>query len=171
MYAAQARIRVQRVYGAFMAGTRAGHVAATFPDMNGRYAPSSFFTGVLARDLLDNPLSIHYLHRVLAFVLLAHAIATLFALRTDRSALRLASYVYLGAVAGQIVLGALTVVLHMPIPVAVAHQGGAYVVFSAALMLCHAAAGAGAVSPTQPTQPSTDADGGEAGWAVKLGQR
>ena len=38
-------LMLQLCYGAFMAGTHAGLYYASFPDMNGRFAPSAFFTG------------------------------------------------------------------------------------------------------------------------------
>jgi cytochrome c oxidase assembly protein subunit 15 len=135
---------LQLVYGAFMAGTRAGYVAATFPDMNGRYAPRAFFTsGSLLRDLLDNPLSIHYVHRVLGVVVLAYVtILALLVLRQCRIELRAAGYLVLAAALGQLTLGVLTVVLRIPTAVAVAHQAGAYILCSAALLLTHAALGA-----------------------------
>lgn len=163
---------LQLFYGALMAGTRAGHVAATFPDMNGHYGPSGFFTGVWARDLLDNPMSIHYLHRALALLVLVHAVAAVVAIRRAPLEQRVPALLYLGAVLGQGALGALTVVLHMPIPVAVAHQGGAYIVCSAALLFCHSVWGAPGTSAIVPA--GTDADGGAAGqgpWAVRLDPR
>ena len=151
---------LQLVYGAFMAGTRARHVSSTFPDMNGRYAPGWFFSSSsLAANLLDNPLSIHYLHRVLGFAVLAYAIAAVLWLHRRGAEVRLASYGLLGAVLGQLALGALTVVLGVPVPVAVAHQSGAYIVCAAAVALCHAAWGA---RETRSVAPATAdaADGG-----------
>jgi cytochrome c oxidase assembly protein subunit 15 len=134
---------LQLVYGAFMAGTRAGYVSATFPDMNGHYAPHAFFTSAAwPRDLLDNPLSIHYLHRVLGFTILAYVALLAWALRRSRLELRAAAYLVMAAALGQLTLGALTVVLHVPVALAVAHQAGAYVLCSAALLLTHAALGA-----------------------------
>jgi heme A synthase len=47
---------------------------------------------------------------------------------------RVASYGLLAAVVGQIALGALTVMLGVPVPVAVAHQAGAYIVCTAAVV-------------------------------------
>jgi cytochrome c oxidase assembly protein subunit 15 len=130
---------LQVVYGAFMAGTRAGYLAATFPDMNGHYAPSYFFTGDIARSLVSNPLTIHYLHRVLAFVLLGYAAWVAIALRTAGPSLRASAWFFLGAVLGQGVLGVMTVMLRVPVGVAVVHQGGAYVLCGAAVLLLHAA--------------------------------
>lgn len=138
-------LALQLLYGAFVAGTRAGHVAATFPDMNGRYAPSAFFvTGSLTRDLFENPLSIHYVHRALALVVLLHACAVVAVVWKRGQAVRVSALLYLAAILGQVSLGALTVILHVPTPVAVAHQGGAYVACSAAVFLAHAALGASA---------------------------
>lgn len=134
----------QVIYGAFMAGTHAGLVASTFPDMNGRYAPGHFFTGALLRDLLDNPLSIHYVHRALGFGLLLYTVGLVIAVRREPADLRAAA-LFLGlATLGQGALGALTVLLRVPVGVAVAHQGGAYVLCSAAVLLLHAALRSGA---------------------------
>ena len=131
-------VALQVVYGAFMAGTRAGYVAATFPDMNGYYAPSHFFSSrALGLSLLDNPLTIHYVHRVLAFALLAYVSALAWLLRGAPSAPRATAMFLLLATLGQGALGALTVVLSVPLPVAVVHQGGAYVLCSAAILFLH----------------------------------
>jgi cytochrome c oxidase assembly protein subunit 15 len=136
-------LALQIVYGAFMGGLRAGFVAATFPDMNGHYAPAWFFTtGSVWSNLLDNPLSIHYLHRLIGFVVLIYACVTWWSLRKQSSELRFACHAVLAAVIAQIALGALTVMLRVPMPVAVAHQGGAYIVCAAAVVLCHFALGA-----------------------------
>jgi cytochrome c oxidase assembly protein subunit 15 len=131
---------LQVIYGAFMAGLHAGLVAATFPDMNGSYLPGRFFTsGSLWRNLLDNPLAVHYVHRAIAFAIVLYSGVLLFALRREAAEVRATALFFALATLGQGALGALTVVLHVPVPVAVAHQGGAYVLCSAALLLMHAA--------------------------------
>jgi len=131
---------IQLVYGAFMAGLHAGHVAATFPDMNGYYAPQHFFPFSSWRlNLLDSPLTVHYLHRVLAVALLAYACVLAYVFRRSHAELRASAWFFVLAVIGQAALGALTVVLHVPMGVAVVHQGGAYVLFSAAVLFVHAA--------------------------------
>ena len=57
-----ALLAVQIVFGALMAGKHAGLVAATFPDMNGEWIPSAFLSiEPWWRDLVENPLSIHFL--------------------------------------------------------------------------------------------------------------
>ena len=133
---------IQLVYGAFMAGTQAGYLSATFPDINGHYSPAPFFTSAIGRDLLDNPLSIHYLHRALAFLVSVYVATLAVLVRRERLEVRAAAYLLLIATLGQVALGALSVVLHMPLAVAVAHQGGAYILCSAAVLLTHAVLGA-----------------------------
>jgi cytochrome c oxidase assembly protein subunit 15 len=138
---------VQLCYGAFMAGTHAGYYYASFPDMNGRYAPGAFFTGPsLVRDALNSPIAIHYLHRVIAFGLLFGAIGLyVHTLRVEpRTALRRAAGLVAALAFVQFNLGALTVVHHVDIPWAVAHQAVAYLLISSAVFLLHRALGSDA---------------------------
>jgi cytochrome c oxidase assembly protein subunit 15 len=145
---------LQIVYGAFMAGTRAGYLSATFPDMNGHYAPSYFFrSGALADSLLSNPVTIHYVHRVLAFVLLGYMAFVVFAMRQAHALARASAWLLLAATLGQGLLGVLTVVLRVPLGVAVVHQGGAYVLCGATVVFVHA---------VLSTAPSTTPRTGEA---------
>jgi heme a synthase len=65
---------VQLVYGAFMAGLKAATYAPTWPDINGSYFPPtmthysgktySFFSA-----LVNNPITIHFIHRNLAYLI------------------------------------------------------------------------------------------------------
>lgn len=135
-----ALVALQVVYGAFMAGTNAGLVAATFPDMNGHYGPAPFFTGgSVWGDAVNNPLAIHWIHRVLGFCVVVGALWLLVAVRASgqptwrRWALGVVHLVGL-----QFVLGAATVVLQVPTALAVAHQACAYLLMSALVRLCHA---------------------------------
>jgi cytochrome c oxidase assembly protein subunit 15 len=154
-------LALQIVYGAFMGGLRAGFVAATFPDMNGHYAPAWFFTtGSVWRNLFDNPLSTHYLHRLIGFVLLAYTCVTWWSLRQRGSQVRFACHAFLAAVIAQIALGAMTVMLHVPMPVAVAHQGGAYIVCAAAVVLCHMVLRARSNRSHASMPDAPDVDGG-----------
>ncbi|HMU11184.1 MAG TPA: COX15/CtaA family protein [Ferruginibacter sp.] len=61
---------VQLVYGGFMAGLRAGITAPTWPDINGEFLPPSYneltpFT----RNLVANPITVHFIHRGTAYLL------------------------------------------------------------------------------------------------------
>lgn len=57
---------IQLVYGAFMAGLKAATAAATWPDINGEYFPATLANG----DFLHNPINIHFVHRMMAYLLL-----------------------------------------------------------------------------------------------------
>ncbi len=61
---------IQLVYGAFMAGHKAATAAPTWPDINGTIIPANMFgkEGGLA-DLIDNRITIHFIHRGLAYLL------------------------------------------------------------------------------------------------------
>jgi cytochrome c oxidase assembly protein subunit 15 len=62
---------LQLVYGAFMAGHKAATAAPTWPDINGHLIPPGMMgnnEGLL--NLVDNKITIHFIHRGLAYVLL-----------------------------------------------------------------------------------------------------
>jgi len=62
---------VQLVYGAFMAGHKAATAAPTWPDINGYLFPPGMMGnehGLL--NLVDNKITIHFIHRGLAYILL-----------------------------------------------------------------------------------------------------
>ena len=62
---------LQLVYGALMAGHRAATAAPTWPDINGKVIPPGMMTnneGLL--NLVDNKITVHFIHRGLAYLLL-----------------------------------------------------------------------------------------------------
>jgi len=136
-----ALICVEVVYGAFMSGTRAGALYRTFPDMNGEWIPVGFLVLEPAwKNFLDNPIAIHAVHRLLAYTLLAAIIAFYVAARRVARARheRVVLDLLLAATLVQAALGAATVMLGVPIGLAVAHQGGAFVLLSLSLAAAHA---------------------------------
>jgi cytochrome c oxidase assembly protein subunit 15 len=65
----------QLLYGALMAGHKAASVAPTWPDINGSWIPDSLFTQhPLLRDLAGNRITVQFIHRTLAYFLLAGVI-------------------------------------------------------------------------------------------------
>lgn len=66
----------QLIYGGFMAGMRAASSAPTWPDINGAFIPASI--GELSpaiKNIAYNPLTVHFIHRGLAYILLLLVIA------------------------------------------------------------------------------------------------
>ena len=136
-----ALLAVQIVWGAFMAGSRAGYLFATFPDMNGAFVPPSWLNLEPAwHNFVQNPVTIHFFHRTLAYlVALLAVILAAIGLRRARTGRQKVAALALGvAVLGQFLLGVLTVVWHVQIGVATAHQGMALLLLSVALWFAHA---------------------------------
>ena len=63
-------LSIQLVYGALMAGHKAATAAPTWPDINGAIIPGNIFgsSGGLL-NLIDNKITIHFIHRALAYLL------------------------------------------------------------------------------------------------------
>lgn len=133
-----ALIALQVVWGAFMAGTKAGKIFATFPDMNGEFAPRGWRTAEsLGWDLTSNPVGIHFAHRSLAWVVLAATLAMAVVVvrragEAGNAVQKRVGWLLAGVASLQVALGAATVLSGVEIPWAVAHQGLALVLLSVA---------------------------------------
>jgi cytochrome c oxidase assembly protein subunit 15 len=61
---------IQLIFGALMAGHKAATAAPTWPDINGSMLPESTFREVpLALNFIDNKITIHLVHRNLAYLI------------------------------------------------------------------------------------------------------
>lgn len=140
-WALVAVLSLQIVYGAFMAGTRAGFMYQTWPDLNGAWFPASAWLGELgAGNLVYNLDLINVIHRTLGLVL-ALALAAWAAVgwrRAETGRQRLGAALVGGGVIAQFVLGVLTVLYAVPTALGAAHQLGAYLLLTAALFTIHA---------------------------------
>jgi cytochrome c oxidase assembly protein subunit 15 len=131
-------VALQVLYGAFMAGTRAGLLFPTFPDMNGGYAPGAFFPRTsLFENLFHSPIAIHYVHRMLGFLLIFYSAAVLTALYRKHLAPNWATCQLALVLIAQFALGALTALLQAPLALAIAHQAGAFVLACSVTLLAH----------------------------------
>lgn len=62
---------LQLIYGGFMAGLRAAITAPTWPDINGSMIPASMNDlSPFSKNLVANPITIHFIHRGLAYLLM-----------------------------------------------------------------------------------------------------
>jgi heme a synthase len=126
--------------GGFVAGLKAGYAYNTFPLMGGKLVPDGIFAlQPVWRNFFENVITVQFDHRVLALTLFALVIALwLTAMRHDLPrATRFAFHVLLAVTAAQVALGISTLLLHVPISLASAHQGGAVVVLTVLLILVH----------------------------------
>ena len=131
-----AGVHLQITLGAFVAGLRAGKTYNTWPLMDGEFFPAAYFSASPSfSDLFETMAAVQFNHRIMAYVLAAGALW--FFLATRHSALAGRTRLLAAAVVGQASLGIWTVVSATPITLGLAHQGGALIVFAAALVAAH----------------------------------
>ncbi len=118
-------LALQIVWGAFVAGLDAGLGYNTFPLMAGRLVP--VFGEPLAMAVVHLPAGVQWMHRVLGSLLLVAVAVLAWRARSadvDATSWRFAQGLFWG-VAAQYLLGVATLLLVVPIPLAVAHQAAA----------------------------------------------
>jgi cytochrome c oxidase assembly protein subunit 15 len=126
-------LTVQIIWGAFVAGMRAGHASDTWPLMFGTLVPAGLVDSAL--DLIDSPVTVHFLHRSLAYVVAAAAL--LIALRLWRAGAGVRALALGAAVTAQFALGVATVLSGVAIPLGVAHQACGALLVAATVWAAH----------------------------------
>lgn len=127
---------LQLLFGAYVAGLNAGYAFNTWPLMGEELYPAAApWLEPALRNLVDNPITVQFIHRWLAFGVLA--VAILLAIRVKRAGGRMESLFLHIAVGVQILLGIWTLVSGVSFHVAVAHQGMATLVVAAFVMAAH----------------------------------
>ena len=127
-------------YGAIVAGLNAGLGYNTFPLMAGHLVPPRMFMlEPLWLNLLDNHITVQFLHRTFGWLILfSTAGIWLYARKLPLSLKQShAVKVIAGLVALQFVLGVLTLIYVMPLGLAIAHQAVAAILFASAINLNH----------------------------------
>ncbi len=135
--------------GALVAGLRAGYVYNTWPLIDGGFAPEAsrlFFDTPLWRNFFENKLTVQFEHRLLADAVFICAL--LYALDVARTVkkgpARTGAFVLFAAVTLQVALGVTTLILRVPLAVALLHQAMAMLVLTAAAVQAARVAGAAA---------------------------
>ncbi len=126
--------------GAFVAGLKAGKIYNTFPLMGDSWiAPGALAMEPAWRNFFDNPVMVQFEHRVLAMTTLIAVVALWFGLRSRMESRRLclANHALFGVAIVQVTLGILTLLSHVSIPLAAAHQATGLLLITAALFLTH----------------------------------
>jgi len=126
--------------GGLVAGIRAGYAYNTFPLMNGHFIPPEIMLiEPWYLNFFNNMATVQFDHRLIAWILVLAVPAMWIASRKPGMPARArtaASYL-LAALALQFTLGVATVLMRVPVVLGTAHQGGAVLVFAAALWLAH----------------------------------
>ncbi|HKK13149.1 MAG TPA: COX15/CtaA family protein [Gammaproteobacteria bacterium] len=128
------------VAGGFVAGLKAGYAYNTFPLMDGHWVPQAIFMEhPLWRNFFENIATVQFDHRLLATLTFFSVIALWWTSRRYSlpRRLRLGYNLLLAMVCIQVSLGISTLLLHVPIPLASAHQGGAVLLLSLLVYVNH----------------------------------
>ena len=135
--------------GGFMAGTDAGFSYPTWPLMGETFVPQGYYAGGW-QATFESVATIHFNHRVLAYgvalLILVISLHTL-AHSSDHNCRR-AAWLMLLVLTGQLILGISTVLSHVAIPIAAAHQVGAVLLLTAVLYWAHSHTGQKLVTST-----------------------
>lgn len=145
LWATCALVGLTILAGGFVAGLKAGLTYNTFPLMDGRVVPEGYAAlQPWWRNLTENVAAVQFNHRLLATLTAGFALATAaFGLRASGARpVRLALLALGGTVAVQYVLGVATLLLVVPVALGTAHQTGAVLVLTAALVALHLQRGA-----------------------------
>jgi cytochrome c oxidase assembly protein subunit 15 len=138
-------VLAQIYLGALVAGLRAGLIYNTWPLIDGHLAPAAsqlLFNEPWWRNFFENPLTVQFDHRLLAYALLAAAIwHALDVMRNLPSgAARSGAIALAGAVTLQAALGILTLLAQAPLGLALMHQSMAMIVLTIAALHAQAMA-------------------------------
>lgn len=148
-----ALVLVQIVYGAFTAGLDAGRIYNTWPLMNGEFMPENVTAfGSLWKDFTDHKDGVQFIHRNFAWVVAVAVIRFGYANRRN-TALKGDDRWLFAALLLQFVLGVLTLVTQVWLPLGVLHQLGALLLLSTLLSVLHRT---GRLLPTEAGRETTD---------------
>lgn len=127
--------------GGLVAGLKSGHAFPTFPLIAGQWVPDALLADdPVWRNFVDNTFTVQFQHRVLATTVFVAVIALAWyarRLQVPRH-VRLAYDLMLAAVMAQVTLGITTVLFHVPVALAAAHQGNAALLLASMLHASYA---------------------------------
>lgn len=134
-FAVVAAVLLQIALGALVAGSKAGLTYNTWPLMDGRLIPPLDGLVIVEpwyENLVDNPLTVQFNHRMAAYLLLALALLQVW--RTPAGGARRRAGVVALLVLAQAAVGVATLLWQVPLGLGLAHQGLAMVVLAMAVV-------------------------------------
>ena len=127
---------IQIILGAFMSGTRSGLSYNTWPLIDGEFIPDGLFSiSVWYLNFFENPLTIHFDHRMLAYILCVVIFIQFIHINKKFSgtSYKNSSLCLVAIMLYQDIVGIIAVVYQVPIIIGVLHQFGAVLLFLAVL--------------------------------------
>ncbi len=133
-------IILQIIYGAFVAGLKAGYAYPTWPKMGSEWFPSDITSlEPIWRNFLEGHAGVQFVHRYIAYVLVALVGFLFYRSRKFPVANGQRKIIDVLAIiiSAQFTLGVITLLYTVPITIAVLHQTGAFLLFATTLLLIH----------------------------------
>lgn len=132
---------LQILYGAFVAGLKAGYAFNTFPLMDGRLVPANLLAFQPAwTNIFENPATVQWIHRVLGWFAFFSATGLWLALivrKAPRGELRRVTTGLAHMTIVQFLLGVATLVYGVPVALGAIHQFGAAIIVIFLTLLGH----------------------------------
>lgn len=122
---------LQIIFGALVAGMHAGLIYNSFPDMNGEFIPTGLWN--------DTPALTQFIHRTLAMLVVIYFCMWFFLNKTtikQQLAMKNCLAVFI-VLALQFTLGVMTLILQVPLFLALAHQLNALLLWGLSVTLLH----------------------------------
>lgn len=133
-------IILQIIYGAFVAGLKAGYSYPTWPKMGDQWIPAEIVAlEPLWKNFMEGHAGVQFIHRYLAYVVVLIVGIIFYRARkiqitsTQRKILNTLGIL----VFAQFILGVLTLIYGVPIVIAMLHQTGAFFLFATNLLLIY----------------------------------
>ena len=127
---------LQIVYGAFVSGLDAGYGYNTYPKMGNMWLPdAAFMLDGFVANLLENRVMIQFIHRSLAVCLVLYTAFIFFKFRFKTILQKKAFLLFLSLLVIQFLLGVLTLIYVIPLPLALLHQFFGLLLFTSSIFL------------------------------------
>ena len=126
--------------GGLVAGTRAGYAYSTWPLMGDSFIPAGLYDmSPIWLSAFENITTIQFNHRMFAYIIALVLVSfSVFALKKNISEnVRIGIYSMLFLLLVQITLGISTLIFHVPVAIAAAHQIGSVALLTATLFVSH----------------------------------
>jgi len=133
---------LQLIYGAFMAGLKAGKMYPTYPKMGTEWMPSIIFDNFKEQGLsaiYNDPYTIQFVHRWLAVIVLS--VAVYISLKAKKHFIgyrqKYALKILLLTISFQFLLGIFTILYSVPVVLGVLHQFGGFLFLTSLLSVLY----------------------------------
>lgn len=130
---------IQIIYGAFVAGLKAGYLCPTWPKMCDEWMHDSVFALTPAwKNFIEGGAGVQFVHRYVAYIVVILVEIIWFKTKKmDIKPLKTRANLLLGVVAFQFTLGVFTILYNVPVILGVLHQTGAFLLFATTLLYIH----------------------------------